>query len=113
MWNRSWTPGLALVATLLSGCDVLVGPDETEVTLYVGPMTATCFGPFERQCLLVKETPDALYELFYDTIQGFTYEAGFSYVLRVAWRAVPNPPQDGSSRSYRLIRIESKVPAPG
>jgi hypothetical protein len=96
----------------LGGCGIVGGDDEQEVTLYVAPMTTTCFGPFERQCLLVKESPDALYELFYDTIQGFEYEAGYSYVIRAAWKPVPNPPQDASSRSYRLISVESKVPEP-
>ena len=77
MRTLSLVLGLA-VAAVAAGCDVLDGTDETEVTLYVGPMTVTCFGPFERQCLLVKETPDALYELFYDHIQGFTFELNLS-----------------------------------
>ena len=108
---RSCTLGLGVVA-VLSGCDVLGGDEEQEITLYVAPMTATCFGPFERECLQVKQSPEAAYELFYDNIQGFAFEAGFSYVIRAAWHVIPNPPQDGPSRSYRLLSIESKVPAP-
>ena len=103
--------GFALGA-LVSGCDVIDGGDEQEVTLYIAPMTATCFGPFERQCLQVRELPDEPYELFYHTIQGFRFEEGFNYVIRAAWRVIPDPPQDAPSRSYRLIGIESKVPAP-
>ena len=105
--------GSALVLSMLAaaGCGLLDGSGEEEVTLWVAPMTATCFGPFERECLQVKESEDGDYELFYDNIQGFTFEAGYSYLLRAAWKTVPNPPQDASSRSYRLIRIESKVPA--
>ena len=108
---RSVVAGLT-VAAFASGCGILGGDDEQEVTLYVAPMTAACFGPFERECLQVKESPEAAYELFYDTIQGFTFEAGYSYILRAAWKSVPNPPQDAPSRSYRLISVESKVPAP-
>ena len=109
---RTWLAGLLAAAALASGCGLLGGEDEEEVTLYVAPMTATCFGPFERECLQVKESPDAAYELFYHTIQGFSFEAGYSYILRAAWKPVPNPPQDASARSYRLISVESKVPAP-
>ena len=108
---RSLALGLAIVA-LAGGCDMLGGDDEQEVTLYVAPMTATCFGPFERQCMQVKESPEGAYELFYNDIQGFTFEEGFSYILRAAWRSIPDPPQDAPSRSYRLISVESKVPAP-
>jgi hypothetical protein len=111
MSSWSLVRGLAL-ATLAAGCGILGDDDEQEITLYVAPMTATCFGPFERQCLQVKESPEAPYELFYNHIQGFTFEAGYSYVLRVAWKTIPNPAQDASSRAYRLISLDSKVPAP-
>ncbi len=54
-------------------------------------------------------TPATAWQLFYDPIDGFAYEPGYEYVLRVAERNVPNPPADGSSVAYRLVRIVSKV----
>ena len=56
---RSRLVVLGLVAALAGGCGILGGDDEQEVTLYVAPMTAACFGPFERECLQVKESPEA------------------------------------------------------
>ena len=60
-------------------------------------------------CLQVRERPDAPWHLFYDVIEGFTYEPGYQYALRVAVRVVPNPPADGSSVAYRLLAILTKV----
>lgn len=48
---------------------------------------------------------------FYDSIDGFVHEPGFMYDLLVAKRTIRNPPADGSSIAYRLIRILSRTPS--
>lgn len=103
---------LPLAAALLTACSLVTGTEHHRQTLYVAPYTRTCHGMYEMQCMLVKEDPDADWSFFYDGIQGFTYEPGFTYVLQIGWREIPNPPADGSSRAYWLIRQVEKTPAP-
>ena len=106
----TWICCFICAPALLAGCSI-VEPDREELlTLYVAPYTATCVGVDVQRCLLVKQAPEAEWTFFYDGIEGFTYEPGFAYTLRVARRHVPNPPADGSSVAYRLITVLAKVP---
>lgn len=102
---------LLLAATLLPACGDLdtTGLETDQLTLYVAPYTRTCHGMYEMQCMLVREDPNGEWLNFYDPIQGFTYEPGYSYVLVVGWREIPNPPADGSSREYWLVEVVEKV----
>ncbi|CAA7386907.1 DUF4377 domain-containing protein [Chryseobacterium fistulae] len=80
-----------------------------EKTLIVGAQTAGCVGVAPMQCLQVKETPNANWTNFYSHIQGFNYVAGYEYVLRVKVQHIANPPADGSSIAYTLVKVVSKV----
>ncbi|HST59082.1 MAG TPA: DUF4377 domain-containing protein [Longimicrobium sp.] len=102
---------LPVAAALLAACGATRGGAQNQVTYYVAPFTRECTGEMVMQCMLVKETPAGEWENFYDTIEGFTYEPGYDYVLRVGWREVSNPPADGSSRAYWLIETVEKKPA--
>jgi hypothetical protein len=111
---------LLLACALLPACNAVqptgdvvtdrAGPGQT--TLYVASYTRTCTGMYEMQCMLVKEHPEDEWSNFYDAIEGFTYEPGYSYTLLVDWREIPNPPADGSSRAYWLVRLVEKTRAP-
>jgi len=99
-------------------------PDEPsesiseEKTIYVGPVLADCQGEGPQKCMLVKEHPDDEYTYFYDQIEGFEYEDGFEYELRIRVEPVENPPADGSSIRWILVEVvsiiegESAPPAP-
>ncbi len=56
-----------------------------------------------------KEDPQAEYTLFYDQIEGFEYEEGYEYELRVKEETVENPPADASSRKWTLVEVVSKT----
>ena len=58
----------------------------------------------------MREHPDTAWALFYDSIEGFEFEPGCEYTVRVAIRRVDNPPADGSSLAYRLLAILRKAP---
>jgi hypothetical protein len=45
---------------------------------------------------------------FYDQIEGFAYEEGFIYTLKVRITRVANPPADASDRKYTLLEVHSK-----
>jgi hypothetical protein len=81
------------------------------LTLYVAPERRECVGVVVQQCLLVRKSPGAEWELFYDTIQGFDYKPGFHYALRVERRRVADPPQDSSAYEWRLIEVLEQRPA--
>jgi len=84
--------------------------EAVEKTLYVASETAPCVGVAPMDCLQVKEDPDAEWQMFYAPIEGFEFEAGYEYELRVLVEPVPNPPADASSLRYTLIEVVSKTP---
>ena len=72
-------------------------------TISVGPEMRECVGVAPRMCLVVDG------ELFYDRIEAFEYEPGFSYELRIREIPIQNPPADASSIRYELIEEISKT----
>jgi len=68
----------------------------------VGPNKVDCIGEGPRKCLIING------ERSYNSINGFEYEEGYSYILEVNITRVENPPADGSSLRYDLIKVISK-----
>lgn len=85
-----------------------VEAESEEVILFVGPTQANCVGVAPQKCLLVKEDPDGEYQFFYGSIEGFEYEAGYTYQLLVNKEPVADPPADGSSIKWTLIEVVEK-----
>jgi hypothetical protein len=103
---------LTLFCIAAAACRSLTEPAERVFTLEVAEQKVPCVGIMPQQCLQVREQPTAQWQLFYDGIDGFVYEPGYRYLLRVAERRVPDPPADGSSLAYRLLFVISRTPAP-
>lgn len=80
-----------------------------EKTFIVGPETADCTGVAPMKCLKVKENASDSWTNFYTNIEGFTYEPGYEYVLKVKTEKIENPPADGSSIKYTLVKQISKT----
>lgn len=100
---------LALLASLATGCGILgIDGYDGKVTWEVAPQKAACSGLFETTCLQVREPGSATYENFYGSIDGFDYQPGFQYLIRVGWHKVDPVPVDGSSRRYELLALLSK-----
>jgi len=85
-------------------------PVPIEKTLYVGPERVSCEGEGPQQCYQVKETPNAEWQLFYNEIEGFEWDPGYLFELRVNVYQVENPPAGGSSLRYELVEVVSKTP---
>jgi hypothetical protein len=97
-------------AALLLACgDGVLGPGEI-VTLEVHPSLVTCVGVDEMQCMQVREPPQSNWTPLYQSIEGFDHEPGVFQTLRVRIVPVSNPPADGSSLKYVLIRIIRREP---
>ena len=83
-------------------------PAGIEKTLFIAPERKPCTGVAPMECLQVRESPDLAWQYFYSEIEGFTFEPGFDYELRVREEKVANPPADGSSLRWTLVRVVSK-----
>jgi hypothetical protein len=57
----------------------------------------------------VRRSPDAEWELFYGRIEGFTFEPGYTYKLRVRVTPVESVAADASSLRYELVAVEEKA----
>ena len=108
-----WT--LFAAAALSGGCGAGgvddASPDtDASKTLYVAHFKVDCVGVGPMECMQVRETPDGDWTMFYDRIQGFDYEEGYEYELRVHTEEVANPPADASSLRWILDEVVSKTP---
>ncbi len=107
-------PLTGVAVLFLAACSV--SPATTseplvEKTIYIGPQLVDCAGVAPQQCMQVKESPEAEYTLFYDQIEGFEYEAGYDYTLKVKEEKVENPPADAADFRWILVEIVSKTAA--
>lgn len=90
--------------------------DWTEVAnLYVSSETAA-YKPWESNpdaepgvgIQIRSSTADAWSTVAMNTIEGFNYEEGFEYHLKVEKTHLANPPADALGVRYKLIEILSK-----
>ncbi|PJJ67164.1 uncharacterized protein DUF4377 [Chryseobacterium geocarposphaerae] len=100
----------ALALFTMTQCTTTSGASAAdEKTFIVGPQTADCTGVAPMKCLQVKEKPTDNWSNFYTNIEGFTYEPGYEYVIKVKTEKVENVPADASSIKYTLIKQISKT----
>lgn len=112
--------GLVATALIIGGCGRNdgsgVGREDTGVdtkTLYVAHHLADCVGVAPMECMLVRETADGEWTLFYSQIEGFEYEPGLEYELVVRTEEILDPPADASSIRYILEQVVSAIPMSG
>lgn len=80
----------------------------------VDAQRAKCEGVMTMQCLLVKKPGDKDFNLFYDNIQGFDYQEGFTYTIWVKETLKAPPiPADASMYTYTLVKVIAKKPLAG
>lgn len=104
---------LLVVVCALTGCLSDEPKDSVkEIDMYVSSETGVTYpwgddmktNPIE--CMLVSEgDADSWFNLEFGRIEGFTYETGHEYKLRVKRTILANHPADGSDRTYSLVRI--------
>lgn len=80
-----------------------------EITIYISSETGESYGfnSTPEECMLVKfDNPNGEWEhLGLYRIEGFTYVKGHEYELRVKMTTLANPPADGYSHKYLLVKI--------
>lgn len=104
---------LAIVCTMLftTGCEkedldkvinITVASKETPGT--------TLFSEIPTDHMRVLVGGSSKWEAFpMGKIEGFEYESGYLYVLKVNKYKIKNPPADGSSIGYKLLEVLSKT----
>lgn len=96
---------IALIAIITVGAFIIFQNSNdlgSTRIMEIGPEKVDCVGVGPRECLVVDG------EYFYSVIGGFEYEEGYTYSIKVGVEDVENPPADGSSLKYTLIKIISK-----
>lgn len=77
--------------------------------LEVAPVKVDCVGVAPMKCLQVRESGGE-WSNFYAPIEGFDFVEGSRYRLQVKVSKIANPPADGSSLRYQLVRVLDKMP---
>lgn len=89
---------------MLAGCH----SGDNREKLVIASIQADCVGVAPMKCMLVKRVNQPDWEFFYNTIEGFTYEPGYEYVVEIRSENVENPAADQSSIRYILVKQISK-----
>lgn len=87
---------------------------ENEVLYWVNSLRADCVGVAPMSCLQVQEGDELKqdsWQLFYSSIDGFSYEAGYVYKLLLEKLDLPleQVPEDASSIRYTLVKVLEKT----
>ena len=105
--NKLITTFLLICTCLVSGCIDDGNPKDVteEICMSVSSETGVMYPPFYEEgveCMLVmsEDNPGVWEQLGFDEIEGFTYERGHEYYLRVIRTILANPPMDASNRIY-------------
>lgn len=81
-----------------------------ERIVQIAGQRAPCSGVAPMLCLQVRTQPGAAWQLHYGEIEGFDWQVGVEYVIRVREYAVENPPADGSSLRWVLEEVLERSP---
>lgn len=85
---------------------------NAEVSAYTNSSSNGFFSDALTEGMLVKLEGDDYYQGFYfGEIEGFTFERGNNYKLRIKQITLAHPPMDGGSVRYELIEVLSKKEA--
>ena len=104
------------VCLVLSGCSLedKVSDEVYEMSIDVSSETSYDYDVFDTQgempieCMLIKTgESESWTKLPLGAIEGFTYENGHYYKLRIKVTRLANPPSDGRLETYELISILS------
>lgn len=87
--------------------------NEIENIYWVNSTKVACVGVGPMSCLQTQKSDtlnlNADWNLFYSQIEGFIYEPGFIYKLKIKETQIENPPADASSIKYTLVDTLEKL----
>lgn len=80
----------------------------TTKTLVINESKGPCEGNPDAKCLLIKEQGKKEFEIFYQNIEGFTFEEGYRQTILVNERYVANPMIKQTEPIYKLVKVIKK-----
>lgn len=98
---------IVITIVLLASCS----SRSEYTTFWVNSYKVDCVGVGPMKCMLVQkgEIPEVgKWTNFYSKIEGFEYEPGFIYKLKVKEEQLENAPADASSVKYILVEVLEK-----
>lgn len=78
--------------------------------IVIGPELLPCYGLGPNLCMYVRPYGSPIWDYFDGEIEGFVFEPGFDYLIRVERTLLKNPPAGGSMFRFVLIDIIRKTP---
>lgn len=110
---------IAIPVLLVSACSsspgdetverMLVNDRDGEERLFVHHHKDGCQGEAFQTCLQTRKSVQDPWTNFYGSINGFEFEWGYQYELRVRVTDIANPLQDASSKDVSLIEQVQKI----
>lgn len=106
---------LAVVFLGLFSCKGMRGPSQhsgvkhPNKTVIVASYRPDCVAVGPQTCYLYKENPEDEWTYFYSEIQGFDYQAGYQYVIKVKVKSLGNSYIDAGDLQFELIEVISKT----
>lgn len=102
--------GLSLYLTV-SALSLLGSPvrGADSKTIWVAHRRVDCIGVAPQKCYLIKNTQYEDWRFWYGEIEGFEYEEGYAYELRVVEKEIDNPPADAPGIVLELVEVLLKV----
>ena len=100
-------PITLILLPFIIGC----GRDEHIETLIIGPYRAECPSFSGSDCYLEFNEESQEWHFFYEGIQGFDFEPGFIWTLKVSLHEREEGIQDVGRYEYRLVEVLDKEAA--
>ena len=104
-------PVAAALLVVTAACDPVLSERRVQ-DVVVGPQLLPCHGVGPQLCMQVRPYASPVWEYFDGEIEGFAFEPGFEYVIRIERTVRKNPAPDGSIYRFRLIDVIKKTPVP-
>jgi heat shock protein HslJ len=78
--------------------------------MFIGPQRLPCDNPYRNnECLQIRQSYDAQWELYKGNITGLQYEPGYTYQLEVQKDKIGKPDVDAPEIQWVLFRLVSKT----
>ena len=109
---------LSVIVLFIAACNAVRLPSNQDTeeeylkTITIGPSIRRCQGFIEQDCFMEFNHESGQWEFFYEAIQGFDFEPGFIYTLRVRLEDRGTEIQDVGRYAYHLVEIIDKQTAP-
>jgi heat shock protein HslJ len=108
---------LIIIGFAFTACTNNQTEDKNTISLWINSQTVDCVGVGPMKCMQVQESDtiqEGQWQNFYSKIEGFEYEEGFIYHLKVKKEELDPKtlPADASSIKYTLVEQISKEKAP-